>query len=145
MTAQTNRPHVVIVLLAAALLMGMGIRAAFSGGTDRREARLVTAYETLRGFADFTGVSVMEDRLALRRADGSVQLLELTGSLDVFRDLAADAWQCGDDVYFVLGGVGSDRWGYAFSADGSLCLDHLRSVEPVHLGSPNVYQFQTER
>ena len=47
-TAQTGRPRVLLVLLASALLMGMVTNAALSGGVDSREARLITAYETLR-------------------------------------------------------------------------------------------------
>lgn len=145
MTAQTGRPRILLVVLASALLMGMVTNAAFSGGVDGRETRLITAYETLRELPEFTSVTMEEDRLALHHADGSVQLIELAGSLEIFRDGVADAWQCGGDVYFVLGGVGRDRWGYAMSADDALCLEHLRNVELKHHGTPNVFQFQTER
>ena len=134
-----------LVLLASALLMGMVTNAALSGGADSREARLITAYETLRELPAFTGASVSQDQLLLRHEDGSVQVLDLSGSLEVFRDGVADAWQCGGDVYFVLGGVGSDRWGYAVSADDALCLEQLRSVKLVRQGTPNVYEFQTVR
>ena len=139
MSAQTGRPRVLLVLLATALLMGMVVNTALSGGADSREARLITAYETLRALPEFTGVSVSEGRLVLRHADGSAQVMDLSGSLEVFRDGVADAWQCGGDVYFVLGGVGSDRWGYAMSADDALCLEQLRHVKLVHQGTPNVY------
>ena len=145
MTAQTGRPRILLVVLASALLMGMVTNAALSGGVDGRETRLITAYETLRELPEFTSVTMEEDRLALHHADGSVQLIELAGSLEIFRDGVADAWQCGGDVYFVLGGVGRDRWGYAMSADDALCLEHLRNVELKHHGTPNVFQFQTER
>lgn len=145
MTAQTDRPHILLVVLATVLLVGMVTNAALSGGVDGRESRLITAYETLRELPEFVGVSMQENRLALRHADGSVQLVELSGSLEVFRDGVADAWQCGGDVYFVLGGIGGNRWGYAMSADDALCLEHLRNVKLVHHGSPNVFEFQTER
>lgn len=143
MTAQTGRPHIVMVLLASVLLIGMATSAALSGGVDSRETRLITAYETLRELPEFTGISVEEGLLLLMHADGSVQMVELAGSLEVFRDGVADAWQCGGDVYFVLGGVGNNKWGYAMSADDSLCLEHLRNVKLVHRGTPNVYEFQT--
>ena len=145
MTAQTDRPHILLVVLATVLLMGMVTRAALSGGVDGREARLITAYETLRELPEFVSVSMEEDRLALRHADGSVQLIELSGSLEVFRDGVADAWLCGGDVYFILGGLGGNRWGYALSADDALCLEHLRHVKLVHRGTPNVFEFQTEK
>ena len=145
MTAQTGRPHILLVVLATLLLMGMVTNAALSGGVDDREARLITAYETLRELPEFTGAAVEEGRLLLRHADGSVQMVELSGSLAVFREGVADAWQCGGDVYFVLGGVGGDKWGYAFSADDALCLEHLRNVKLVRHGTPNVYEFQTTR
>ncbi|MCH5287427.1 MAG: hypothetical protein J1E43_08390 [Christensenellaceae bacterium] len=145
MTAQVGKPRILLVLAASALLMGMVTNAAFSGGLDSRESRLITAYETLRELPEFVSVTVDEDRLLLHHADGSVQFVELSGSLEVFRDGVADAWQCGGDVYFVLGGLGSDRWGYAMSADDSLCLEYLRNVELKHRGTPNVYQFQTVR
>ena len=145
MSAQTERPHVLLVLLASALLMGMVTRAALSGGVDGRETRLVSAYETLRELPEFMSASVREDRLLLHHEDGSVQVVELAGSLEVFRDGVIDAWQCGGDVYFVLGGVGSDRWGYAISADDALCLERLRNVALKRRGSPNIFEFQTER
>ena len=145
MTSQTGRPRILLVMLATALLMGMVTNAAFSGGVDGRETRLITAYETLREMPEFSGVSVEQDRLVLRHEDGSVHIIDLAGSLDIFRDIASDAWQCGGDVYFVLGGVGRDRWGYAISADDALCLEHLRHVKLVHRGTPNVFEFQTNR
>ena len=145
MTAQTGRPHILLVALGTLLLIGMVTNAALSGGVDDREARLITAYETLRELPEFIGATVEEDRLLLRHADGSVQFVELCGSLEVFRDGVVDAWQCGGDVYFVLGGLGSDRWGYAMSADDELCLEHLRNVKLRHRGTPNVYEFQTTR
>ena len=145
MAAQTDRPHILLVMLATVLLVGMVTNAALSGGVDGREIRLITAYETLRELPEFVGVSMQENRLALRHADGSVQLIELSGSLEVFRDGVVDAWQCGGDVYFVMGGIGGNRWGYAMSADDALCLEHLRNVKLVHRGSPHVFEFQTER
>ena len=145
MTAQTGKPRILLVVLASALLMGMVTNAALSGGVDSRENRLIPAYETLRELPEFEGVTLEGDRLTLRHADGSVQFVELSGSLEVFRDGVVDAWQCGGDVYFILGGVGSDRWGYAMSADDALCLEHLRNVKLVHHGAPNVFEFQTER
>ena len=145
MTAQTERPHILLVLLASVLLMGMVTKAALSGGVDGRENRLITAYETLRKMPEFVSASVDRDRLLLHHEDGSVQILELAGSLEVFRDGVIDAWQCGGDVYFVLGGVGGDKWGYVMSADDALCLEHLRNVELVHRGTPNVYEFQTAK
>lgn len=144
-SAQTGRPHIALVLLASALLVGMVTNAALSGGVDGRETRLITAYETLRELPEFAGASVDGDRLLLRHADGSVQILEIAGSLEVFRDGVVDAWQCGGDVYFVLGGIGNDRWGYAMSADDALCLEQLRNVKLLHRGTPNVYEFQTVR
>ena len=143
MTAQTGRPRVFLVLLASALLIGIAANTALSGGVDSRENRLITAYETLRNFPEFTGVSVDQGHLLLHHEDGSVQIVELAGSLMVFQGDVADAWQCGGDVYFVLGGVGSDQWGYAMSADDSLCLERLRNVTLKHPGTPNVYEFQT--
>ena len=145
MTAQTGRPRILLVVLASMLLMGMVTNAALSGGVDGREARLITAYETLRELPAFESASAEGDRLVLRHADGSVQMVEISGSLEVFRDGVIDAWQCGGDVYFVLGGMGNDRWGYAMSADDALCLEHLRNVKLVHHGTPNVFEFQTER
>ena len=145
MTAQTGRPRVLLVLLASALLMGMVTNAALSGGVDGRETRLISAYETLRELPEFTGATVDGNRLLLRHEDGSVQVIELAGSLEVFRDMVADAWQCGGDVYFVLGGLGKDKWGYALSADDKLCLEDLRGVTLKHHGTPNVYEFQTKR
>lgn len=145
MTAHAGRPRILLVTLAAMLLIGMAVNVAFSGGVDGRESRLITAYETLRELPEFVGVTIETDRLALRHADGSVQLIELSGSLEVFRDGVSDAWLCGGDVYFVLGGMGSDRWGYALSADDALCLEGLRNVKLVHHGTPNVYEFQTAR
>ena len=145
MTAQTDRPHILLVVLATVLLMGMVTNAAFSGGVNDRETRLITAYETLRELPEFDSVTMDGDRLTLHHADGSVQFIELSGSLEVFRDGVSDAWQCGGDVYFILGGVGTDRWGYAMSADDALCLEQLRNVKLVHRGTPNVFEFQTER
>lgn len=145
MTAQVGKPRILLVLAASALLMGMVTNAALSGGMDNRESQLITAYETLRELPEFISVSVDGDRMLLHHADGSVQFVELSGSLEVFRDGVADAWQCGGDVYFVLGGLGSDRWGYAISADDLLCLEHLRNVELKRQGTPNVYAFQTKR
>lgn len=145
MTAQTGRPHILLVVLATALLMGMVTNVALSGGVDSRETRLIMAYETLRELPEFVSVTVDGDRLLLHHEDGSVQMAEISGSLEVFRDGVADAWQCRGDVYFVLGGMGSDRWGYAISADESLCLEQLRNVELIRRGSPNVYEFQTAR
>ena len=145
MTAQTGRPRILLVVLATALLMGMVTNAALSGGVDGRESRLVTAYETLRELPEFVSVTRDEERLMLHHADGSMQFVELSGSLEVFRDGVIDAWQCGGDVYFILGGVGGNRWGYALSADDALCLEHLRNVKLVHHGTPNVFEFQTER
>ena len=145
MTAQTGKPRILLVLLASALLMGMVTTAALSGGTDSRESRLITAYETLRDFPEFTGVSVDQGRLILHHEDESKQVVDLAGSLMVFQGDVIDAWQCDGDVYFVLGGVGSDQWGYAMSADDSLCLERLRNVKLLHQGTPNVYEFQTVR
>ena len=143
MTAQTGRPNILLVLLASALLVGMVTNAALSSGVDGRETRLITAYETLRTLPEFTSASVDQGRLLLHREDGSTQFLDMVGSLMVFQDDVLDAWQCGGDVYFVLGGVGTDQWGYAMSADDSLCLERLRNVKLVHQGTPNVYEFQT--
>ena len=145
MSAQAGRPRILLVAAATLLLMGMVTNAALSGGVDSRESRLITAYETLRELPEFVGVTVNENRLLLHHADGAVQVVELSGSLEVFRDGVIDAWQCGGDVYFVLGGLGSDRWGYAMSADDALCLEHLRNVELKHRGTPNVYEFQTAK
>ena len=145
MSAQAGRPRILLVVAASLLLMGMVTNAALSGGVDSRESRLITAYETLRELPEFISATVDEERLLLRRADGSVQFVELCGSLEIFRDGVVDAWQCGGDVYFVLGGLGNDRWGYAISADDALCLEHLRNVELKHHGTPNVYEFQTTR
>lgn len=145
MSAQVGRPRILLVVAASVLLMGMVTNAALSGGTDSRDTRLIAAYETLRELPEFIGVTVDGDRLLLRHADGSVQFVELSGSLEVFRGGVIDAWQCGGDVYFVLGGLGSDRWGYALSADDALCLEHLRNVELKHRGRPNIYEFQTIR
>ena len=145
MTGQSGRPHILLVALATLLLIGMVTNAALSGGVDDREKRLITAYETLRELPEFIGAAVEEGRLLLRHEDGSVQMVELSGSLEVFREGVADAWQCGGDVYFVLGGVGKDRWGYAISADDALCLENLRNVKLLRHGTPNVYEFQTSR
>ena len=143
MTAQTGRPRILLVLLASALLVGMVINAAFSSGMDSRETRLITAYETLRSFPAFTSASVDQGRLILHHEDGSKQIVELAGSLLVFQGDVVDAWQCGGDVYFILGGVGGDQWGYAISADDSLCLERLRNVKLLHAGTPNIYEFKT--
>lgn len=145
MTSQSGRPHILLATLATALLIGMVTNVALSGGVDSRENRLITAYETLRELPEFISATVDGDRLLLRREDGTVLTAEISGSLEVFRDGVVDAWQCRGDVYFVLGGMGSDRWGYAVSADESLCLEQLRNVQLVRRGSPNVYEFQTAR
>lgn len=145
MTASSGQPRVWTVLCATLLLMGMVTRAAFSGGVEGRETRLISAYATLRELPDFVHASADGDALVLRHADGTVQLAELSGSLSVFRGDVTDAWACGDDVYFVLGGVGTDRWGYAMSTDDDLCMEGLRNVKLVRHGTPNVFEFQTER
>ena len=141
---QTGLIRILMVLGSAALLLGMLTNNGHAG-EDALLSRLSAASAELESHPDFSHAHAENGSLVLTYADASVELLSLSGSLDVFRSDVHYAWKSGGDVYFITGGAVDDVWGYVLTRDRTLSLGEIKTLEATAYTPPGYrcYAFST--
>ena len=140
----TGLIRILMVLGSAVLLLGM-ITNNGHAGEEALLSRLSAASAELDAHPDFVHAHAENNSLVLTYADASVELLTLSGSLDVFRSDVIWAWKSGGDLYFITGGAVDDVWGYVLTRDRTLSLGDVKTLEATAWSPPGYrsYAFST--